>query len=383
MPIPVLLCDPDGCACHTNAAAAYLLRHATDLRLRDGRLRAGSVREDQALRQAIASVAADGHRQLVTISSATASPLLLQVAKLSRRSGPSHDATVAVLVVDLSRLPPSTYRVIRRAFHLTPAEARLAVCLAEGRRLGDAAEHLAVSRNTAKTQLASIMLKTQTRGQAQLVRVLMLTATAGFRHDSIATARQVLSNLASTTREFTVTATEDLAAFSAANLANYDVIFFANTSGELPFSTDHKAAIIAFVSNGHGFLGTHSATDTLYEWADYGRLVGAYFKEHPWTQQATVVVENAAHPAASGIGERFTLLEEFYTFRDNPRANVQVLLRLDAASVGTTGDYPLAWAHSFGAGRVYYNALGHFPETWNDARFQRQLQGAIRWAAAR
>ena len=96
---------------------------------------------------------------------------------------------------------------------------------------------------------------------------------------------------------------------------------------------------------------------------------------------ALAVVEDATHPAAFGIGDRFSLLEEFYTFRDNPRGRVQVLLRLDPASVGVTGDYPLAWAHSFGSGRAYYNALGHFPETWNDARFQRQIAGAIRWAA--
>jgi type 1 glutamine amidotransferase len=211
----------------------------------------------------------------------------------------------------------------------------------------------------------------------------MLTATAGFRHDSIATARQVLATMATTSREFTVTATEDLGAFTANNLANYDVIFFANTSGELAFSAEQKAAILAFVSGGRGFLGTHSATDTLYEWAEYGRLVGAYFKEHPWTEQGSVIVEDATHPAATGLGDRFSLVEEFYTFRENPRSTVQVLLRLDAASVGASGDYPLAWAHAFGSGRAYYNALGHFPETWNDARFQRQLLGAIRWAAAR
>ena len=119
------------------------------------------------------------------------------------------------------------------------------------------------------------------------VRVLMLTATAGFRQDSIDTARRVMTGLGAASGEFTVTATEDLATFTAANLANFDVIFFANTSGELPFTADQKAAIVGFVANGRGFLGTHSATDTLYEWADYGRLVGAYFKEHPWTQQGS------------------------------------------------------------------------------------------------
>jgi type 1 glutamine amidotransferase len=133
--------------------------------------------------------------------------------------------------------------------------------------------------------------------------------------------------------------------------------------------------------SGGGFIGVHSAADTLYDWPDYERLVGAYFQEHPWTQEGRVVVEDQSHPAAAGLGDRFSILEEFYTFRDNPRTRVQVLLSLDAGSVGSSGDYPLAWAQSFGRGRTYYNALGHFSSTWNDPRFQRQLIGAIRWVA--
>jgi hypothetical protein len=211
----------------------------------------------------------------------------------------------------------------------------------------------------------------------------MVTATAGFRHDSIPAAVASMRSLAASTGEFTITATEDLSALSQANLGGYDVVMFALTSGELPLSPDQKTALVDFVGAGRGFVGVHSATDTLYEWPDYGRLVGAYFKEHPWTQQAAVLVEDQSHPSTSGLGGRFSILEEFYTFRDNPRSRVQVLLRLDAASVGSTGDYPLAWAHAFGAGRAYYNALGHFSETWTDERYQRQLAGAIRWAGGR
>ena len=214
-------------------------------------------------------------------------------------------------------------------------------------------------------------------------RVLMVTTTAGFRHDSIPTARQVMATLAASGREFSITATEDLAALGAENLKGYEVVMFALTSGELPLGASQKSALVDFVSSGHGFIGVHSATDTLYAWPDYGRLVGAYFKDHPWTQQGSVVVEDASHPASGGIGDRFSLLEEFYTFQENPRGRVQVLMRLDAASVGATGDYPLAWAQSFGAGRAYYNALGHFPSTWMDPRFQRQLAGAIKWTASR
>jgi type 1 glutamine amidotransferase len=214
------------------------------------------------------------------------------------------------------------------------------------------------------------------------IRVLMLTATAGFRHDSIPAARQVMTELART-GEFSVTATEDLSAVTSSALSAYDVLFFALTTGELGFSSDQKVAILDFVNRGGGFLGAHSASDTLYEWADYGALLGAYFREHPWTQQGVVIVEDSSHPAASGLGDRFSITEEFYAFRENPRPRVQVLLRLDATSVGAVGDYPLAWAHMYGSGRVYYNALGHFVETWRDPRFQRQLAGAIRWAAKR
>jgi type 1 glutamine amidotransferase len=209
----------------------------------------------------------------------------------------------------------------------------------------------------------------------------MLTATRGFRHDSIPAAREAMSSLAASTGQFTVDLTEDVSSITAGSLAKYDVLFFALTTGELPFDAEQKSAVLEFVSGGKGFLGAHSAADTLYDWPEYGGLVGTYFKEHPWTRSAGVIVEDEAHPATAGLGGRFTIDEEFYTFRENPRPRVHVLLRLDAASVGGSGDYPLAWTQSYGSGRSYYNALGHFPETWRDRRFQRQVVGAIQWLA--
>ncbi|MGE5836269.1 MAG: ThuA domain-containing protein [Acidobacteriota bacterium] len=215
------------------------------------------------------------------------------------------------------------------------------------------------------------------------LRVLVLTATAGFRHGSIDTARQTVSSLAARTGEFTVTATEDLSQITATRLQTVDVLMFVLTTGELAFDDSQKAAIIGFVQNGGGFIGAHSATDTLYSWPDYGRLVGAYFKEHPWVQDATVVVEDRDHPSTRALGANFRLNEEYYTFRDNPRAQVHVLLSLDAGSVGATGDYPLAWSQTIGQGRSFYTALGHFDATWNDPRFQEHLRGAINWVGKR
>ena len=224
---------------------------------------------------------------------------------------------------------------------------------------------------------------TTTPPAAPPVRVLMLTATAGFRHDSIPAARAAVAAIAARSSDIVVTATENLADISAARLGSTEVLMFALTTGELAFDETQKRAIVDFVNGGGGFIGFHSATDTLYEWPDYGRIVGAYFKEHPWVQPATVTVEDRAHPTTSGLGAAFALAEEFYTFRTNPRGSVHVLLTLDPASVGAQGDFPLAWTQTIGRGRSYYNALGHFPDTWNDARFQMQIAAAIRWTAGR
>jgi type 1 glutamine amidotransferase len=215
------------------------------------------------------------------------------------------------------------------------------------------------------------------------IRVLAVTATAGFRHASIPTARQTLASMAADTGEFVVTATESLGDISAARLGSVDVLMFALTSGELALDAAQKAALLAFVNGGGGFVGVHSATDTFYTWPEYGQLVGAYFKEHPWTQEAAVRVEAPAHPAGRGLGPSFRLLEEFYTFIENPRPRVQVILSLDGSSVGADGDFPLAWAQTVGQGRSFYTALGHFDSTWMDARFQAHLRGAIAWTAKR
>jgi len=215
------------------------------------------------------------------------------------------------------------------------------------------------------------------------VRVLMLTATAAFRHDSIPAARSAVASLAAQSRAFNVDATEDLHQLSASRLASTDVLMFALTSGELAFDANQKTAIAGFVADGGGFIGIHSAADTLYQWPEYGQLVGTYFKEHPWTTTASVIVEDQGHPAAGGAESPFRLLEEFYTFQRNPRGSVHVLLSLDPRSVDGDGDFPLAWTQTIGRGRAYYNALGHFDATWNDAWFRRQLAAAIQWTAGR
>lgn len=217
-------------------------------------------------------------------------------------------------------------------------------------------------------------------------RVLYVTHTAGYRHDSIAASQEAMRAVAARTGVLEVVATEDLSLLTAERLREFDAVFFF-TSGELALSDAQKRDLLEFVRQGKGFGGAHSATDTLYSWPEYGELIGGYFDGHPWVQEVGIDVEDPQHPATRGLGNSFRVVDEIYQFRGLSRDQVRVLLTLDERSVdlslpevrGSDGEFPLAWCRPYGNGRVFYTALGHFDGTWKDARFQGMLEGALLW----
>jgi type 1 glutamine amidotransferase len=175
-------------------------------------------------------------------------------------------------------------------------------------------------------------------------------------------------------------------------LAGFDAVLFF-TSGD-PVKQDELADLLAWVRGGGAFAGTHCATDTLYPRRDapqnaaYGELVGAYFDSHPWTQKVKLKVEDPSHPAARGFRSGDEIKDEIYLFRDAPysRDKLHVILSVDNASIDVSKgkradqDYAVAWCRQYGKGRSFYTSLGHFKEVWKDQRFQQHLFGGLRWA---
>jgi type 1 glutamine amidotransferase len=218
-------------------------------------------------------------------------------------------------------------------------------------------------------------------------RILYVTATYGFRHaDSIDASVALFQQLAQQSGAFEVDHTEDVSLLNAANLRNYDAVYFF-TSGELPLSDQQKADLLDFVRQGKGFGGSHSATDSNYTWPEYGDLIGGYFDGHPWAQEAAVDVEDPQSPLVKHAAPSFRFTEEFYQFRSFSRDRVRVLLTLDTHTVDlsapgvnrTDGDFALAWIRNFGKGRVFYSAFGHFPESFTREPVRTMLLQAILW----
>ncbi|GAA2109825.1 hypothetical protein GCM10009780_64570 [Actinomadura alba] len=214
-------------------------------------------------------------------------------------------------------------------------------------------------------------------------KALVFSKTAGFRHDSIPDGIAAIQKLGQE-NNFTVDATEDDTKFTDENLAQYQVVIFLSTTGD-PLSTQAaKDAFQRYIQRGGGFAGIHAASDGGYSWPWYGNLVGAYFKSHPATQQATVKVEDSAHPATNGLPTKWTRTDEWYDFQTNPRGKVHVLASLDETSYsgGTMGaDHPVAWCQDYDGGRSWYTALAHTKESFTEPEFLHHLLGGIQTAA--
>ena len=89
------------------------------------------------------------------------------------------------------------------------------------------------------------------------------------------------------------------------------------TIGETPWSDSQRDVVEARVKAGETHvLGVHSATDSCHGWPAFGSLIGARFDGHPWTQQLTIDVVDAAHPATSCLPSPWLIHDELYLFRE-------------------------------------------------------------------
>ena len=287
--------------------------------------------------------------------------------------------------------------------------------------------------------LALVCVLTASTPVGAIPRVLVYTRTAGFRHESIPTAVDTITALGNGTlsasldeavrdvRWETVNTEDDSRFRDTDYLAQFDAIGFVSTTDADPPATttvlddEGIANLVAYIEQGGGFFGVHSASATLFGAPPYGRLVGAFFDYHPQIQNVQVRPVTRDHPSTSTLPEGgFEIFEEVYQFRSDPRqlpspANVLVT---NASSYqdpgvnpqgfrnGTNGPspLPLAWWRegrlldsdadtdpsvsgggganiqaTGGPGRSWYTSLGHDSATWATDEMRSHIAGGIGW----
>ena len=237
---------------------------------------------------------------------------------------------------------------------------------------------------------------TQAQQQIKRKKILAIGETRGFHHDATSTALYMVYDLGKetglwdtyiqTNSEFI---TKKKLGGNKRNLDYFDAVFFY-TTGELVMDDEQKAALLGFVKeDGKGFIGSHSAIDTNYQWPEYGEMTGGYFDSHPWnTFDAPVIVEDREHPITAHFPKAFTILDEIYQAKLFSRDKVRVLARLDESKIDlkaknvhrTDGDFAVAWVKNYGNGRVFYSTFGHHDQALNRPDIRTMYTEAIKWA---
>jgi len=177
--------------------------------------------------------------------------------------------------------------------------------------------------------------------------------------------------------------------FLARNLNDFDAIFFFGVR-EIDITPAQKADLMSFIKDdGKGFVAAHSAMTAFFSWPEFGEMIGGRFDQHPWgIISATIIVEAPDFPGMEHFPHVSVRTDEYYQLKDYSRDKVRVLAHLDPSTLDLKaplvhrkdGDFPVAWARTYGKGRVFGSILGHADTTWDDPVVQQMYFGAIKWA---
>ena len=181
MLVGTVMLDETGSVLKSNPVADEMIREGDGLRLVNGALRAdvssGESRTPAARETGAAEAAARQPSSTRSRSLANRARGKLGVLVRSLPNAGSSKAkrrpSVALFIRDAERKSEASREMVRRLFDLTPAEASLALALANGLTLDEAADGLNIRKNTARAHLRSIFSKIGVTRQTTLVRVLL------------------------------------------------------------------------------------------------------------------------------------------------------------------------------------------------------------------
>ncbi len=209
--------------------------------------------------------------------------------------------------------------------------------------------------------------------------VLVITETKGWVHDSIESGLKLIQNIGNK-NNFNVYHSDNSSVITYKNLKEIKTIIFLNTTEEILTDVEQKV-MESFIKSGKGFVGVHAAADTEYNWQWYGKLVGAYYRNHPEVMNGKILTIN--HKITNHLDSEWEIEDEWYNF-DYVNYDINILLHLDEDSYigGEHPDYhPITWYHEYDGGRSFYTGLGHTKEVYDDERFIKLLEKGILYAS--
>lgn len=177
----IFLVGAGGRLVQANAAGQAMIAEGSILRERMSRLYANDAAADRALRDAF-NGSEDGDAGLgtqaiaMTLVAQDGTYYIANVLPLTsgarRKAGAGYAAIAAVFVRRVQLDDPAMPDVIGKLYGLTPTELRVLLAVFNSSGVSDLAATLGVSTATVKTHLGRLFIKTGTRRQAELVKLV-------------------------------------------------------------------------------------------------------------------------------------------------------------------------------------------------------------------
>lgn len=221
-------------------------------------------------------------------------------------------------------------------------------------------------------------------------KVLVYTKNGtGYIHDNVNASIKAIKKLGAA-NSFIVDSSADPRDINESNLKQYACIILSNTNNETFDTEEQKLAFVRYLHAGGGVVGIHSACGSERDWPWFWAMLGGKFERHPPMQSFDIKVIRHDHPSTEFLGDTWQWTDEFYYLK---HLNLDLTYLL-AGKLSTLEDeklseypgevfgnyFPLAWYHEFEGSRVFYTALGHNIEFYEDENFTRHILGGILWS---
>jgi type 1 glutamine amidotransferase len=173
-----------------------------------------------------------------------------------------------------------------------------------------------------------------------------------------------------------------LAKLAKVRRADYDVLLFYTSKFQLDEAQER--ALEKFVEDGGGLVGLHGASFSFDNSKVWTRLLGGRFTGHiPGTHKLNIIIADPKHPITAGVGP-FTIVDEEYKHRfAKVDRHVLARFRERPPESDQKANMDILWTRRVGKGRVFYCALGHGKDAWENPAWQKLVVQGILWAAGR
>src|SRR5580704_18841373 len=175
--------------------------------------------------------------------------------------------------------------------------------------------------------LIQILVYCNVNAQQKQFKALIVTTTRGWHHESLHSGVLAIQDLAKR-NFFDAVLFEDPNGFTDKFLAQFQVIIFLNTTGNI-FDSAQQKVMERFIESGKGFVGIHSASDTEYDWDWYTKLVGRMFHIHPTIQTAKLEVLDPTFPGLQGFTGSKLWTDEWYEFGPEKISGLNYIMSVD------------------------------------------------------